>query len=70
VLNVLALNALRKEPEHYSHFTLSQALEIIDELNPKKAYLGFAEKVFNQLFLSMAKKSWECWCWGFAPIPS
>ncbi len=36
--DVLVLNALRKE-EHISHFTLSQALAIIDELKPKHAYL-------------------------------
>lgn len=37
-LDVLVLNALQKE-DHISHFTLSQALELIEELNPKKAYL-------------------------------
>lgn len=37
-LDVLILNALRKE-EHISHFTLDQALELITELKPKKAYL-------------------------------
>lgn len=37
-LDVLVLNALRKE-DHLSHFTLSQALELIEELKPKKAYL-------------------------------
>jgi phosphoribosyl 1,2-cyclic phosphate phosphodiesterase len=35
---VLVLNALRRE-EHISHFTLQQALELIDELKPQKAYL-------------------------------
>ncbi|MEO5641709.1 MAG: MBL fold metallo-hydrolase [Bacteroidia bacterium] len=35
---VLVLNALRREA-HISHFTLSQALELIEELKPKKAFL-------------------------------
>lgn len=35
---VLVLNALQKE-EHISHFTLEEALALIDELKPKKAYL-------------------------------
>lgn len=35
---VLILNALRKS-EHISHFNLAQALDIIKEINPKKAYL-------------------------------
>lgn len=36
-LDVLILNALRKE-EHISHFNLSEAIELVKELNPKKAY--------------------------------
>ena len=35
---ILVINALRKE-EHISHFTLAQALELIAEIKPKKAYL-------------------------------
>jgi phosphoribosyl 1,2-cyclic phosphate phosphodiesterase len=35
---ILVLNALRKEP-HPSHFTLDQALALIAELQPQKAYL-------------------------------
>lgn len=35
---VLVINALRRE-EHISHFTLAQALDLIKEINPKKAYL-------------------------------
>ncbi|MFK8045026.1 MAG: MBL fold metallo-hydrolase [Crocinitomicaceae bacterium] len=35
---ILVLNALRQEP-HISHFTLQEALDLIDELKPKKAYL-------------------------------
>ncbi len=34
---VLVLNALRKEP-HISHFTLEQAIELVKELKPEKAY--------------------------------
>lgn len=37
-LDVLILNALRLE-EHISHFSLAQALELIVEVQPKKAYL-------------------------------
>jgi phosphoribosyl 1,2-cyclic phosphate phosphodiesterase len=37
-LDVLVLNALRKEP-HISHFTLAEAVELIRELRPKQAYL-------------------------------
>ncbi len=35
---VLVINALRMTP-HISHFTLAEALELIKEINPKKAYL-------------------------------
>lgn len=37
-LDVLVLNALRKEP-HISHFTLDEAIELIGELKPKQAFL-------------------------------
>jgi phosphoribosyl 1,2-cyclic phosphate phosphodiesterase len=37
-LNVLVINALRKE-KHISHFTLSEALEIIKKVKPTIAYL-------------------------------
>ncbi len=37
-LKVLVLNALRKE-KHISHFNLEEALALIEELKPKKAYL-------------------------------
>ena len=37
-LDVLVINALRKE-KHISHFNLEEALAIIDELKPKRAYL-------------------------------
>ncbi len=37
-LDVLVLNALRRE-SHISHFTLSEAIELVSVLKPKKAYL-------------------------------
>ncbi|MCS6904530.1 MAG: MBL fold metallo-hydrolase [Bacteroidia bacterium] len=37
-LDILVLNALRHE-KHISHFTVSEAIEIIQLLKPKKAYL-------------------------------
>ena len=54
-VDVLVVNALRKEP-HHSHFNLEEALEFIEKINPKKAYLthishllGFHEEVQAQL---------------------
>lgn len=54
-LDIFVVNALRKE-EHISHFTLDQALHLIDELKPKKAYLthishqmGFHAEVSKEL---------------------
>jgi phosphoribosyl 1,2-cyclic phosphate phosphodiesterase len=51
----LVLNALRKE-KHPSHFTLNEALELIDEIKPEKAWLthlshqmGLHESVNAQL---------------------
>jgi phosphoribosyl 1,2-cyclic phosphate phosphodiesterase len=35
---VIVINALRKE-KHISHFNLEEALDIINKINPKKAYL-------------------------------
>jgi phosphoribosyl 1,2-cyclic phosphate phosphodiesterase len=37
-VEVLVVNALRHEP-HHSHFNLQEALDFIDKVNPKKAYL-------------------------------
>lgn len=37
-LKVLIVNALRVK-EHFAHFTLQEALDLIDELKPEKAYL-------------------------------
>jgi len=36
-LNVLVLNALRREP-HISHFTFEEAIALVKELSPRKAY--------------------------------
>lgn len=54
-LDVLVLNALRREP-HLSHFTFKEAIELVKELNPKKAYfthishqLGLHEQVNTEL---------------------
>ncbi|HAH25120.1 MAG TPA: MBL fold metallo-hydrolase [Prolixibacteraceae bacterium] len=54
-LDILVLNALRKD-EHISHFNLQQALEIIAEVKPEKAYLthlshqmGFHNEVQEEL---------------------
>lgn len=54
-LDVLVLNALRKE-DHISHYNLDQALEIIAEVKPGKAYLthlshqmGFHDEVQPEL---------------------
>jgi len=54
-LEVLVLNALRKE-DHISHYSLHQALDLIAEVKPKKAYLthlshqmGFYDEVQAEL---------------------
>ncbi len=54
-LDVLVLNSLRREP-HISHFTLTEAIEVVRELAPKKAYfthishqLGLHEAVNKEL---------------------
>jgi phosphoribosyl 1,2-cyclic phosphate phosphodiesterase len=36
--DVIVLNALRRE-QHISHFTLAQALEVLEEVKPRRAYL-------------------------------
>ncbi|WP_185866623.1 MBL fold metallo-hydrolase [Blattabacterium cuenoti] len=55
-LDILVLNVLRKVPKHPSHFTLSDSLKMIQEINPKRTYLthishllGFHEEVQIQL---------------------
>ncbi|HWY38758.1 MAG TPA: MBL fold metallo-hydrolase [Bacteroidia bacterium] len=52
---IIIVNALRKE-EHISHFTFEQAIALMQELKPKKAYfthishqLGLHEEIKNQL---------------------
>lgn len=54
-VEVLVINALRKEP-HHSHFNLEEALEFIKLINPKKSYLthishklGFHDNVQSEL---------------------
>lgn len=54
-VDVLVVNALRKEP-HHSHFNLEEALAFIKKINPKQAYLthishlmGFHEEVQAEL---------------------
>ena len=49
------LNALRREP-HLSHFTLQEAIDLVSELKPEKAYfthishqLGFHSDVEKEL---------------------
>ena len=37
-VEVLVINALRKE-KHISHFNLDEALEVIEKVGPKQAYL-------------------------------
>jgi phosphoribosyl 1,2-cyclic phosphate phosphodiesterase len=37
-IDTLVINALRHEP-HISHFTLKEALDIINFVNPRRAYL-------------------------------
>lgn len=54
-VEVLVVNALRKEP-HHSHLNLEEALELIEEVKPKQAYLthishhmGFHDEVQAEL---------------------
>ena len=37
-IKVLIINALRQE-SHYSHLTLSEALDYIEQIQPQKAYI-------------------------------
>lgn len=55
-VDVLVINALRKSEKHYSHFTLEEALEISERVNPGKTYfthisvsLGFHDEVQAEL---------------------
>lgn len=54
-IDVLVVNALRKEP-HHSHFNLKEALEFIEKIKPGRAYLthishlmGFHDEVQAEL---------------------
>ena len=51
----MVLNALRREP-HISHFTFEEAIELVKELKPRKAYLthishqlGLHEEISKEL---------------------
>ncbi|NAW52252.1 MBL fold metallo-hydrolase [Elizabethkingia argentiflava] len=55
-LDNLIINCLRKDNPHLSHFILSQVLNLVDELKPKKTYLthlshqiGFHDETNQQL---------------------
>ena len=59
---IIVINALRRE-EHVSHFTFQQAIDLINELKPQKAYLihishqlGLHEEVSKELppFIELA----------------
>jgi phosphoribosyl 1,2-cyclic phosphate phosphodiesterase len=54
-VKTLIVNALRKE-EHFSHFNLNEALQLISELKPQRAYLthishffGFQQEIQQEL---------------------
>lgn len=44
---VLIINALRKEP-HISHFNLDEALQVIEDVQPEKAYLTHISHAFGK----------------------
>ena len=46
---VIVINALRKET-HISHFTLDEAVELLKELKPKKAYLTHISHLLGKHF--------------------
>lgn len=45
-VEILIINALRKEP-HISHFNLEEALDFIEKVNPKAAYLTHISHLFG-----------------------
>lgn len=45
-LNVLILNCLRKEP-HPTHFNLEEALEVIEQIKPKRTFLTHISQTFG-----------------------
>ncbi|HPF50953.1 MAG TPA: MBL fold metallo-hydrolase [Draconibacterium sp.] len=44
---ILIINALRKEP-HISHFNLDEALQVINRIQPEKAFLTHASHAFGK----------------------
>jgi len=44
---ILIINALRKEP-HISHFNLEEALQVIETIQPEKAFLTHASHAFGK----------------------
>lgn len=67
---IIVINALRKE-KHVSHFTLQQAIDLMQELKPEKAYfthishqLGLHEEVNKELpeFIELAYDGLEVNC--------
>lgn len=55
-VDILVLNALRKSEKHFSHYTLEESLEVIEQVQPEKAYLthislslGFHDEVQTEL---------------------
>ena len=46
-VDVLVLNALRQE-KHISHFNLEEALEVIDRVEPREAYLTHISHLFGK----------------------
>lgn len=68
--DVIVLNALRKE-KHISHFTLQEAIDLLKELKPKKAYLthishlmGLHNNISKELpgFIELAYDGLEITC--------
>ncbi len=55
-VEVLVLNALRKREKHFSHYTLEEALDIVDQVKPGRSYfthislgMGFHDKTQSEL---------------------
>lgn len=46
-IKYLIINCLRKEPEHFSHFTLEKVLEVIKKISPQKCYLTHISHLFG-----------------------
>lgn len=59
-LDILVIDALRKEPEHHSHLTLQQAITYAEKIQPKETYfihmnqdMGFHDEVEKELPTNM-----------------